>query len=163
LATEILARDDNVLKTVKRGKPPADCAVIGTWKLQSYVRERLSDGYRHNQFGNAPEGYIGYAADGRMYAIFACRDRVKPRDVVPSDEESVELLATMVAYAGTFSISGNVIVHHIDTSWNQAWTGTDQTRYYVLHGDTLTVTTVPYQSYRDGIMGRSILVWRRVR
>ena len=70
MATETLAKDkEDVLKAVKRGKPPADCPVIGTWKLQSYVRERLSDGYRHNQFGEAPEGYIGYAPDGRMNGL----------------------------------------------------------------------------------------------
>ena len=163
MATETLAKDkDEVLKTVKRGKPSPDCPVIGTWKLQSYVRERLSDGYQHNQFGDAPEGYIGYAPDGRMYAIFTCNDRVTPRDVVPTDEEGVELLGTMVAYAGTFSIGNNVVVHHIDTSWNQSWTGTDQVRYFVLDGDTLTITTAPYMSYRDGAMGRSILVWNKV-
>lgn len=163
MATELLSKDENVLKNVKAGKPPPDCALIGTWKLHSYVRERLSDGYRHNQFGDAPAGYIGYAADGRMYAIFTCCDRPKPRDVVPTEEESVELLATMVAYAGTFSIGDNVVVHHIDTSWNQAWTGTDQARYYTLHGDILTVTTLPYKSCRDGTLGRSILVWHRIR
>ena len=65
-----MATDEEVLASVKRGKPPVDCAVIGTWKLRSYVRERLSDGQRRNQFGEAPVGYIGYAPDGRMYAIF---------------------------------------------------------------------------------------------
>lgn len=64
-----MATDEEVLASVKRGKPPVDCAVIGTWKLRSYVRERLSDGQRHNQFGEAPVGYIGYAPDGRMYAL----------------------------------------------------------------------------------------------
>jgi len=129
-----MATDEEVLASVKRGKPPVDCAVIGTWKLRSYVRERLSDGQRHNQFGEAPVGYIGYAPDGRMYAIFTRDDRVAPRDVVPTDEEGVQLLGTMVAYAGTFSLGENVVVHHIDTSWNQAWTGTNQIRHFVLDG-----------------------------
>jgi hypothetical protein len=72
------------------------------------------------------------------------------------------LLGTMVAYAGTFSLGENVVVHHIDTSWNQAWTGTNQIRHFVLEGDTLTITTAPYKSYLDGTMGRSILVWDKV-
>jgi hypothetical protein len=55
-----------------------------------------------------------------------------------------------------------VVVHHIDTSWNQAWTGTDQIRHFVLEGETLTITTAPYKSYKDGTMGRSILVWNKV-
>ena len=88
MGTETLAKDEDVLNKVKRGKPSADCSVIGTWKLQSYVRERLSDGHRHNQFGESPEGYIGYAPDGRMYAIFTCCDRITPVDAVPTDEEA---------------------------------------------------------------------------
>jgi hypothetical protein len=68
----------------------------------------------------------------------------------------------MCAYAGTVSLGDNVVVHHIDTSWNQAWTGTDQVRYFVLDGDKLSITTAPYKSYQDGTMGRSILVWNRV-
>src|SRR5713101_3641677 len=117
--------DEEVLASVKRGKPPVDCPMLGTWMLRSYVRERLSDGQRHNQFGEAPVGYI--------------------------------------AYARTFSLGDNLVVHHIDTSWNQAWTGTDQIRHFVLDGDTLTITTAPYKSYLDGTMGRSILVWNKVR
>ena len=162
-AVATLATDEQILASVKRGKPAADCAVLGTWQLNSYVRERLSDGHRHNQFGEAPVGYIGYSAEGRMYAIFTRCDRVTPRDVVPTDEEGVELLGTMVAYAGTFSLGDNVVVHHIDTSWNQVWTGTDQIRHFVLSGDRLTITTAPYKSYLDGTMGRSILDWSRVR
>jgi hypothetical protein len=160
---ERVATDQEILASVKRGKPSAGCPVLGTWKLKTYVRERLSDGERHNQFGEAPVGYIGYSADGRMYAIFTRDDRVAPRDVVPTDEEGVQLLGTMVAYAGTFSLGDNVVVHHIDTSWNQAWTGTDQIRHFVLHGDRLTITTAPYRSYLDGTMGQSILDWSRVR
>jgi len=154
--------DNEVLKSVKAGKPPADSPVIGTWKLQSYVRERLSNRHCHNQFGDDPDGYIGYAPDGRMYAIFTRQDRVTPRDVVPTEEEGVQLIGTMVAYAGTFSLGDNVVVHHIDTSWNQTWTGTDQIRHFVLDGDKLTITTAPYKSYLDGTLGSSILVWKRV-
>ena len=99
-----LTTDKDILASVKPGKPPANCPVLGTWRLRTYVRERLSDGDRHNQFGEAPVGYIGYAPDGRMYAIFTRDDRVAPRDVVPTDEEGVQLLGTMVAYAGTFSL-----------------------------------------------------------
>jgi hypothetical protein len=162
-AEDDLATNEEILAAVKRGKPPPDSPVLGTWALRSYVRERLSDGHRHNQFGEHPGGYIGYAPDGRMYAIFTRDDRVVPNDVVPTDEEGVQLLGSMVAYAGTFSLGQGVVVHHIDVSWNQSWTGTDQIRHFVLDGETLTITTAPYKSYLDGSMGRSILVWNKVR
>jgi len=143
----------------ERSKSP----VLGTWKLVSYVRESIATGRRYNQFGEAPVGYIGYAPDGRMYAIFTRHERITPRDAVPTDEEGVQLLGSMVAYAGTYTFeSDNKVVHHIDTSWNQAWTGTHQVRYFELDGDDLTITTAPYKSYHDGEEGRSILVWKRV-
>jgi hypothetical protein len=138
-------------------------AVLGTWKLVSYVREVLGSNERFNQFGENPAGYLGYSADGRMYAIFVRQDRITPGDVVPTDEEGVKLLGTMVAYAGTFTLEAEKVVHHIDVSWNQAWTGTDQVRYYQLNGDVLTITTAPYRSYQDGRQGRSVLIWEKVK
>jgi 3-carboxy-cis,cis-muconate cycloisomerase len=136
--------------------------VLGTWKLRSYEREEIATGRRHNQFGAQPDGYIGYAPDGRMYAMFIRQDRITPRDVVPTEEEGVQLLGSMVAYAGTYTLHEKHVVHHIDISWNQGWTGTDQVRYFELDGDTLTITTAPYRSHQDGKEGRSILVWDRV-
>src|SRR4051812_5766354 len=65
----------------------ADNPVIGTWRLQSYVREVSATGQRYNLFGDKLDGYIGYAPDGRMYALFINTDRVPPRDAVPTDEE----------------------------------------------------------------------------
>jgi lipocalin-like protein len=136
--------------------------VLGTWKLRSYVREVIATGGRHNQFGEQPDGYLGYTPDGRMYAIFTRHDRITPRDVVPTEEEGVQLLGSMVAYAGTYTLGDKQVIHHIDISWNQAWTGTDQVRYFELEGDTLTITTALYRSYLDGQEGRSILVWNKV-
>ena len=137
--------------------------LIGTWRLLSYAREVLETGERFNQFGEEPVGYIGYAPDNRMYAIFTRKDRISPADAVPTDEEGLQLLGTMVAYAGTFSLDAEKVTHHIDTSWNQAWTGTDQVRYYSLNDDMLSITTAPYKSYYDGRMGKSILLWQKVK
>jgi Lipocalin-like domain len=142
---------------------PTASLVIGTWKLHSYVREVAATGVRYNQFGDEPDGYLGYAPDGRMYAIFTRRDRITPKDVVPTEEEGAALLGTMVAYAGTYTLGEGRVVHHIDISWNQNWTGTDQVRYFQLDGDTLTITTAVYKSYSDGQEGRSILVWKKLR
>src|SRR4051794_27505310 len=87
-------------------------AVLGTWRLQSYVREVLATGERFNQFGEDPDGYIGYAPDDRMDAIFTRKDRITPADTVPTEEEGVELLGTMVAYAGTFTLEAEKVTHH---------------------------------------------------
>jgi hypothetical protein len=137
--------------------------ILGTWKLKSFVREVLPTGERYNQFGEHPDGYLSYSPDGRMYAILTWDNRIKPHDVVPTDEEQAKLYRTMLAYAGTYTVDADKVIHHVDISWNQAFTGTDQIRFYKLDGNTLTITTAPNKSMVDGREGRLILVWEKVK
>ena len=51
----------------------------------------------------------------------------------------------------------------VDASWNEAWTGTDQVRFYKLEGDTLTITTAPMKHPADGSEGISVLVFEKVK
>jgi Lipocalin-like domain len=67
-----------------------------------------------------------------------------------------------VAYAGIYTLGDKQVIHHIDISWNQGCTGTDQVRFFELEGDTLTITTAPYRRYLDGHESRSMLVWDNV-
>jgi hypothetical protein len=87
--------------------------------------------------------------------------RPSPNDVVPTDEERVRLYRTMISYAGTYTVNAEKVVHHVDISWNQNWTGTDQVRFYKLEGNTLTITSTPADG-REGREGRSILVWEKM-
>jgi hypothetical protein len=41
----------------------------------------------------------------------------------------------MFAYAGTFTVDAEKVVHHINISWNQSWTGTGQIGFLRLEGD----------------------------
>ena len=137
--------------------------ILGTWKLKSFVREVFATGEKLNQYGEHPDGYLSYSPDGRMYAIGAWEKRVKPRNADPQDEERIKLHQSMFAYAGTYTLESGKVVHHLDISWNEAWTGTDQVRFYKLDGDTLTITTAPNKSPYDGREGRSILIWEKVK
>ena len=102
---------------------PADNPLLGTWKLKSYVREVTATGERIDERGEHPNGYLSYAVDGRMYAIITWENRIKPREVVPTDEERVKLFSTMISYAGTYTFDAEKVIHHVDISWNQNWTG----------------------------------------
>ena len=136
--------------------------ILGTWKLQSLVFEAIATGQRSRPFGDHPDGYLSYSADGRMYAIGVAGDRPKPLDLVPTDEEKVKLQESMFAYAGTYTADGEKVVHHVDISWNQSWTGTDLVRLYKLDGNTLTITADRAQSSIAGEEGEVILVWAKV-
>jgi hypothetical protein len=140
----------------------AENPLLGTWKLKSFVREIAATGERYNERGEHPSGYLGYAADGRMYAIITWDNRANPHDVVPTNEERIKLYGTMISYAGTYTVNAEKVIHHVDISWNQAWTGTDQVRFYKLEGNTLTITSAPAPNPTDGRQGRSILVWEKL-
>jgi len=141
----------------------ADNPLIGTWKLKSYLREVAATGERYNERGEHPNGYLAYSADGRMYAIITWENRITPQDVVPTNDERIKLFSTMISYAGTYTFDAEKVVHHVDISWNQNWTGTEQVRFYKLDGDTLTITSAPAKNFTDGREGRSILVWERLK
>jgi len=136
--------------------------ILGTWKLKSFVREMTATGEKYNQMGDHPDGYLGYSADGRMYAIITTDNRTKPLDVILTDEQRVKLHQTLQAYAGTYTVQSDKVIHHVDISWNEAWTGTDQVRFYKLDGNVLTITTVN-KSPVDGREGRTVLVWEKVK
>ena len=52
---------------------------------------------------------------------------------------------------------GEKVIHHVDISWNQSWTGTDLVRFYKLDSNTLTITTAPAKNAFDGEEGQFIL------
>ena len=137
--------------------------LLGTWKLKSWVREVAGTGERYDQAGERPDGYLGYSADGRMYALIIWENRIRPRGAIPTDEERVKLHQTMIAYAGTYTVQGDKVLHHVDASWDQTWTGTDLVRFFKLEGNILTIKTATNRSPVDGREGHSILVWDRVK
>jgi len=137
--------------------------LLGTWKLKSWVREVAGTGERYNQAGERPDGYLSYSADGRMYALIIWGNRIKPRAAVPTDEERVRLHQTMFAYAGTYTVEGDKVIHHVDASWDQTLTGTDIVRFFKLDGNILTIKTGPNRSLIDGREGQTVLVWEKVK
>ena len=87
-------------------------------------------GERIDSLGADPVGFVSYGADGRVHAIVLKNDRPSPASLPPSDSEKLELFNSMLAYTGTYTLHDDHVVHHLDASWNQAWTGTDQIRFY---------------------------------
>jgi hypothetical protein len=135
---------------------------LGTWKLQSCIDEDLATGQKTDLLGAHPSGYLTYGADGRMCAILITEGRKAPAALVPSDAERVELYNGLIAYAGTYSVEGDKVSHHIDTSWNQSWTGTTQVRQFRIDGNVLYTTTLPTTNPMTGKESSAVLVWTKV-
>ncbi len=125
-------------------------ALLGTWRMVSWVREVVATGERADVLGPDPVGYIAYHGDGRMMALVVRNDRAAPRGPVPTDEEKLALFDSMLAYAGSYTLDEEKVVHHVDASWNQAWTGTDLVRFYRLEGDALTIRGAPAVDIHTG-------------
>jgi len=140
---------------------PAD--LIGTWTLMSAVREEIPSGTKTDQFGADPEGYITYGADGRMMAMITRRGRKAPASGMATPVEAEALFRSMLSYAGPFTLDGNVVTHHVDLSWNVAFTGTKQQRIIALEGDRLILSTPESHDPIDGKLSVRRMTWQKVR
>jgi len=90
--------------------------LIGTWKLVSAVSEELATGQKTNLYEGAPIGFITYGADGRVMTVIADSPRKKPSGAVATAVEAEALFRSMAAYAGTYTIKGNQVIHRPDVS-----------------------------------------------
>jgi hypothetical protein len=113
---------------------------LGTWKLIAITRDTIPSGTKTYPFGVNPKGYIHYSHDGRMMVIIAKDNRPNPKDAAIKSQDAEALFKSMNSYAGTYEVKNDCIIHHIDISWNQKWTGTDQVRYYKFNGNKLVLS-----------------------
>lgn len=137
--------------------------LIGTWRLVSVIDEDASTGQKTDFFGPNPAGYINYGADGRMIVINARSDRKSPAGTSPTPEEAADLFRSVLAYAGTYTVEGNEVTHHVDISWNEAWTGTHQTRLARFEGNRVHLSTKPMSDPYSGRMGVRTMTWEKMK
>jgi hypothetical protein len=143
---------------------PGPRALYGTWRLVSFTRTVVSTGETTDIFGKTPHGFLTYGPDRRMMAVIAKDDRLKPADLATmTDQQRADLFRTMIAYAGTYSFDGKTMTHHVDISWNEIWTGTDQVRNVKFEGSRLILSTNPQPSSADGKISVSVLTWERAK
>ena len=124
--------------------------ILGNWRMISWQIEDLASGETRDALGPNPRGYITYTRDGRVMVLVLKAERARPAALVPTDAEKLALYDSMFAYAGTYTVDAEKVVHHIDMSWNQSWTGTNQIRFVHLDGDTLTYIGAPARNPING-------------
>ena len=132
----------------------------GVWKLQTYDVEFQDTGEHKAPFGDNPNGIGIFTADGRTMGILTAEGRKVPQ----TDADRAEAFRSMVAYSGTYRLEEGRWITKVDITWNEAWMGTEQVRFYRVDSDTLTVTTPWRPSILfDGRVARTTLTWIRAR
>ena len=81
---------------------------------------------------------------------------------VLADADKVNLFDSMLAYAGRYTLDHEKVVHHVDISWNQMWTGTDQVRFYKLDAGILILKSTPAKDPYTGQETVHTVTWERL-
>lgn len=137
--------------------------VIGTWQLTAFAQESLDTKEVTHPYGDRPTGYIQYAPGGHMVVFITAGDLPRPAMAAHTDAERAAIHKGIIGgYAGTYSVEGNKVIHHVLTSWRPEWIGGDQTRFYESDGKNLTIRTAPIKSTRTGQDIISMLTFVRV-
>ena len=62
-----------------------------------------------------------------MVFVLKC-GRPRPKCSTLTVEEKVALFDTLFAYVGSYTVEADRVIHTLDGSWNELWTGTTQIR-----------------------------------
>ena len=114
--------------------------LFGTWKQLSGRYIDIDTGEERPGLSQAPNGYIHFARNGRLFNMTVDSARQKPAGPRATDEEAQALFRTLIAYTGTFEVKGHQVLFDVDVSWNESWTGTRQTRTFKLEGNRLMIS-----------------------
>ncbi len=135
-------------------------SIEGVWKLVKYSRRFLDTGEVRSDM--LPQAYILYTPGGFMMSITVEEKREPPAGDVLTDEERVRLFKTIIsAYSGTYIVEGDKVIHDVNLSWNEAWTGTQQMRLFKVSGDELVIETTPRTAGTDTRQFINTLTWQR--
>jgi len=132
---------------------------LGIWKLVSFETEYQATGERRPLMGKNPIGYAIFTPEKRVMFFLEGEGRKAPQ----TNEDRIVLHQTMIAYTGMYRFEGDKFITKVDGSWNPAWTGTDQVRFYKLEGDRLHIISAwaPNPLLPDRPVTRGYLTWER--
>lgn len=124
--------------------------IVGTWRMLSWRRIVVGSGEETDALGPEPFGYINYAPDGRVMVFVLKSARSRPKANPPTAEEKLALFDSLFAYVGSYEVETDRVVHTLDGSWNELWTGTTQIRLLSFEGERLVYTTPETADPMDG-------------
>ena len=119
---------------------PVTSPLAGMWKITGWEAKSAANPVIR-PYGDHPGGYYYFSAGGHFMFMMAGDNRNTPPPGPLTDGVAARLFATMAALDGTYKVDGdNKFVIHVEHSWNQSWTGTNQNRDFRIDGNRLTIT-----------------------
>ena len=109
--------------------------------------------------GEDPSGYVIFTPEGRLSFTLAA----EARQPAESNQDKAHLLNTLIAYTGTYRLESDRWITQVDVAWNPEWVGTEQTRFFQITDDILTVHT-PWRvmpNWPEKGLSRSIVRFKR--
>src|SRR5208337_3361603 len=102
--------------------------LLGSWRMISWTYTVVETGEKRDALGPNPRGFIVYTPE-RVMVLVLKNDRRRPSGLLPTDDEKLALYDSMFAYSGAYTVKPDRVVHHLDMSWNETWSGTEQVRF----------------------------------
>lgn len=140
--------------------------LVGSWRLVDWtvtVEERT-----RRPWGGKAAGLLTYTEDGRMWAALMATDRPHvPTKTLSAAPPHVRAAAAsgFVMYAGTYTLEGNDVIHHVEISLYPNWVGTGERRHVDwIETDTgydLILSTPPTET-DGGRIAVQVLQWTRI-
>jgi ribosomal protein S18 acetylase RimI-like enzyme len=122
--------------------------LVGSWDLRSW--EAIGDdGSVGHPMGERVEGILVYTASGTMITTIGPAQRPRLASADPlrggDDTERRRTAETFIAYAGSFRVEGEDVLHAVTLSLYPNWVGTLQRRHAALPDErTLVLSTDPF-------------------
>ena len=135
--------------------------LVGTWRIASFSVISLETNEVSRPFGENPTGYLQYSPGGHMVVFLSAGEMPKVSPPFSDADRAAMHSKIFGAYAGTYTVDGNKVTHHIVASYRPDWVGADQVRFVELSGDKLTIKTAPIVSSRTGKQIVSTLTFER--
>jgi hypothetical protein len=110
--------------------------LTGMWRLVAVSRWTNGVMTKPSGMGGAPAGYLNYTGQGRVIVVL-------DRRTVAAGGESQLGHERILAYAGGYTRTGDIVRHHLEMCTQLADIGTDYVRVIETDGEALFLCTEP--------------------
>jgi hypothetical protein len=135
--------------------------IVGTWRLESFAERDIKTDVLSYPMGEKPKAIVIYTETGHVATIFTATARSAPAGPRATDAEAVDLFRTMVSFAGRYDLKDGELIYYPEITWNEAWNGTKQTRYFEIRDGVLRIKSAHAASALLGTVTEMIMTWTR--